>query len=238
MTVEKIPRTTDSSAVQYDSLPPRDPTGGGGSTTYNQYTIFAEKTGPSSYTTGGFVIDLTSTFSSLNSFKAVVKKGTRGNVPFGRFEILLNSPTSGKVTVLVRKYQQEKVTAIGNVTGQPAGVTVQTSSGQVGASESSHTHDATHDHAAQASAAMTAGGAGVDTDAGAPAINTHTHSVDVPSMSVTTGAGGSHNHTDNSLYAHSHSLTHTATNTTQAELANATDLSATTFYICATGVRG
>jgi len=211
--------------------------GGGTSTTYNQYVVFLEKTGPSSYATGGFVIDLTASLSTVNSFTAAVKKGTRGNVPFGRFEYQLNTPTAGKVTLKLQRYQQERVSSFDNITGQPAGVTVASSSGSTTSSESAHTHDATHDHAAQASAAMTAAGAGVDTNAVGSSISTHTHNVDLPSFSLTSGAGGSHNHTDNSLYQHSHTLTHTATNTTVAELANATDLSATTFYCCATGVR-
>lgn len=211
--------------------------GGGGSTTFNQYVVFAEKIGPSSYATGGFVLDFTSTFSSLNSLRLCIKKGTRGNVPFGRFDVDLDSPGPGKATIIIRGYNQTRVSSFDNVSGQPAGVTVQATSGQSVTSESAHTHDATHDHAAQLSAAMTAAGAGVDTDALAPAIDTHTHSVDVPSMTVTTGAGTSHNHVDNSIYAHTHTLTHTVTNVGESQLTAGTDLSATTFYIAATGVR-
>ncbi len=212
--------------------------GGGGTVTYNQYVAFLEKQGPSSYSAGGFVIDMSSTFSSLNSCSVAIKKGTRGNVPFGRFEISIDSPGPGKATVLVRNYSHTRASSFDAVTGQPAGVTVQSSSGQTVASESAHTHDATHNHAAQASAAMTAAGAGVDTNALAAALDTHTHSVDLPSLTVTTGAGTSHNHTDNTLYDHRHTLTHTATNVDSAELTATTDLSATTFYIAASGVRG
>ena len=212
--------------------------GGGGSTTFNQYVMFVEKLGPSSYPTGGFVIDLSSTFSSLNSLNLVIKKGTRGNVPFGRFDVDLDSPTSGKATITIRGYNQTKVTSFDSVTGQPSGVTVQTVANQVVSSESAHTHDASHGHPATASAAMTAAGAGVALDALAPAMETHTHLVTIPTLSLTSGAGTSHNHQDNTLYDHRHALTHTATNVGEAELANGTDLSATTFYVAATGVRG
>ena len=177
--------------------------GGGGSTTFNQYVMFAEKVGPSSYATGGFVIDLSSTYASLNSLRLCIKKGTRGNVPFGRFDVDLDSPTAGKATIIVRGYNQTKVSSFDAVTGQPSGVTVQTVAGQVVSSEAAHTH-----------------------------------SVDVPSMVVTTGAGTSHNHVDNSLYAHTHLLTHTVTNVGETQLTAGTDLSATTFYVAASGVRG
>ncbi len=211
--------------------------GGGGSSTFNQFVMFAEKQGPASYPSGGFVIDLSATYSSLTSLRLVIKKGTRGSVPFGRFDVDLDSPSPGKATVLIRGFTQTRVSSFDTVTGQPAGVTVQTVAGQTVTADSSHTHEATHDHAAQLSAAMTAAGAGVALDALAPALDTHTHSVDLPSLAVTSGAGTSHNHTDSSLYAHIHALTHTVTNVGEAQLTAGTDLSGTTFYLAATGVR-
>lgn len=211
--------------------------GGGGSTTFNQYTIFGEKI-LTSYATGGFVVDLSQTFSSINFFDLCVKKGTRGNIPFGRFEFDYDTPNPGKVTVIIRKYQYVRVSSFDAVTGQPAGVTVAGTSGQTTSSEAAHTHDLSHDHAAAASAAMTAAGAGVDTDALAPALDTHTHQVDLPNLAVTSGAGTSHNHTNNTIYAHTHTLTQPATNLTAIQLPNATDTSATTFLFMATGLRG
>lgn len=207
-------------------------TAGGGS---NQYTTFLEKLGPSSYATGGFVIDLSASYSTLNSFKMAVKKGTRGNVPFGRFEYQLNTPTAGKVTVLIRKDQYTKTTAFGNVTSQPAGVTVQAASGSSTSSDG-HTHNADHDHGATASSTPTAGGVGMVLVAGAPAADTHTHSVDLPNFPLTTPST-SHSHVDNSIYQHSHSSTRPATNLAAIELPAATNLSATTFFCVATGVR-
>lgn len=201
----------------------------------NQYTIFLEKLGPASYATGGFVIDLTGSYTTVNSFKMAPKKGTRGNVPFGRFEYKLNVPSAGMVTVLVRKYQFTRTSALGTPTGQPAGVTVLAASGGL-TSTDAHTHSATHDHAAQVSAAPAAGGGGMVLAVGAPAINTHTHSVDVPSF-ILTSTSTTHSHTDNSIYAHNHSVVRTNTNVSQIELPAATDLSATTFFCAATGVR-
>ena len=209
---------------------------GGGAGTFNQYTIFFEDIGPT-YATGGFVIDLTATFSTLNAFKLAVKKGTRGNVPYGRLRYALNSPSAGKATVIIEKFQQERVSSFDNITGQPSGVTVLSASGGDSSAEAAHTHDATHDHAATASSAMTAAGAGVDTDSLAPAIDAHTHLVDLPSMALTSGAGTSHMHRDNNIYEHTHTITYTVTNVSTAELANAVDLSATTFYGVASGVR-
>lgn len=204
---------------------------------YNQYIAFFKKIGPSSYPTGGFVVDLSSTFSSITSFGLTPQKGNRGSLPFGREEFILNSPSAGKVTVKLQGYQYSRVSSLDNITGQPSGVTIQAASGSKVSADTTHTHDMTHDHAAQASAAMTAAGAGVDTDALGQALDAHTHSVDVPSQAFTSGAGSSHDHTDNSLYDHTHSTTYTVTNVSAAEVTNATNLSTTTFWGRAVGVR-
>lgn len=213
--------------------------GSGGGVTNNQYASFFSKTGPSSYTTGGFVIDLSATYSSLNNVVLIVKKGSRGTLPAGRLEYLPNTPDPGKVTVKVRKYQFDQVSSIGNVQNQPSGVTVQGSSGVATSSEAAHTHSMAHDHAAQASTATTTTGAGVNSSliTLGQNVTTHTHSVDVPNFTGNTGAGSSHNHVDNNLYAHSHTDTLTDTNLAASEVANATDLSSVTWLGMATGVR-
>lgn len=205
---------------------------GGGS---DQYVSFLEKIGPSSYAAGGFVIDLSATYSSLNSFNMAVKKGTRGNVPFGRFEYQLNTPSAGRVTVLIRKYQYTKTTAFGNVTSQPGGVTVQGASGSSTSSDG-HTHNADHDHGAASSGALAAAGDGFAADLLSPAVETHTHSVDLPNFLLTT-PNTSHSHVDNSIYQHSHDSTRPIVNLSSIELPAATNLSATTFHCVATGVR-
>lgn len=209
----------------------------GGATTFNQYTTAFEKAGPSSYTTGGLDLDLTNTFSSINSASVYIKKGTRGSLGIGCIEIREDVPSSGHLTIKFLKDQYTKATSFGNVSGQPSGVTVQATSGQAGTSESSHTHAIDHDHPSFASGTPAASGAGVLSQTLGVAHNTHTHTLDLPAFTGTSGAGTSHNHTDNSLYAHSHSLTHTDTSFTLTEIANATNLSATTLIVRVTGVR-
>jgi len=212
--------------------------GGAGATTFHQYAIFLQTAGPSSYPTGGFTLDLSATFSSLTFVAIAVKKGTRNNWGIGHEEITLNSPAVGQAKVKVLKHQQTRVSSWDSITGQPVGVTVQTTNNQAGTSEAAHTHDATHSHVAANTAGPTAGGGGNVLLALGQNMSTHVHSVTVPSLAVTTGAGTSHNHTDNNLYDHRHTITYdTAANVTEAELANATNLSTTTLLIMACGDR-
>lgn len=233
-----MPRQGSPSNYQGNPARSGDGGGGGGATTFNQYTSFLEKIGPSSYATGGFIIDLSATYSSLNFFNVAVKKGTRGNVPFGRFRYLLDTPTAGKVTVVVEKYQQERVSSYDNITSQPAGVTIQTVAGQTSTSESSHTHTIDHDHASFGSGAPSVAGASVLLDATGPTGSlAHTHNLNLPALAGTSGTGTGHNHTDNTLYEHQHILTYISTNVTVTELPNTTNLSATTFLCMASGVR-
>ena len=210
--------------------------GGGSGVTYNQWTIFSEYIGPTSYTTGGFVIDLDPTYSSLNFVNLAIK--TRGaNLPLSRYEYQLNTPAIGQVTVKIMKKMYDRVTSVGNITNEPASVTVQASSGVASSSESAHLHTIDHDHASFASATNGTGGGQVLLDALGPQMEAHTHTLDLPNYTGNSGAGTSHNHTDNSIYQHQHGATHTATNLTSTELANATNLSGTTWYLVAHGVR-
>lgn len=213
--------------------------GGGGSTTFNQHTIADEYIGPTSYSTGGMVIDLTKTFSLINFFdNPVVKKGSRGsNLPAVRYEIAINSPDDGKATVKIVRKRYDRTSTVGAVSGQPSGVTVQAASGVASSSESSHTHSFDHNHGSFTSAAASTGAGQVLLDALGPSLAGHTHTLDLPNLTGTSGAGTSHNHTDNSIYEHSHSITQTSTVYASSELPNATDLSGTTWYICASGVK-
>lgn len=238
MSIQRVPKVAGSSADGYRTAPAQNPTGGG-SVTYNQYAMFFEKQGPASYATGGFVVDLSATFSSLNSVKLAVKKGSRGSLPGGRLEYLLNTPTAGKVTVKVQKYQFTLLSAIGNVQGQPVGVTVQGASGAVTSAEAAHIHTIDHDHSSAASSAATNTGAAVNSALTTlnQNVGSHTHSVNLPNLPVNSGAGSSHTHADNNVYQHQHSASLAATNLSSAEVSNATNLSTTLFYGIATGVR-
>ena len=210
----------------------------GGTTpvTNNQWTIFGEYVGPTSYPTGGFTIDLDPTFSSLNSLRLVVK--TRGaNLPLARYEYTYNSPAVGQCKVKIMKEMYDRVSNVGSVTNQPSGVTVQSTSGQTSSSESSHTHSIDHDHPSFSSGINNTGGGQVLLDALGPNLENHTHTLDLPNFTGTSGAGTSHNHTDNSIYQHQHNVTHTSTNMTSTELANGTDLSGTTWLLVASGIK-
>lgn len=210
--------------------------GGGGGLTFNQWILFMRYTGTTSYTTGGFVIDLTPTFSSVNS--ATLRVVTQGaNLPACRYEYDLNAPAVGKVTVKIMKKMYAKTTSVGNVTNQPASVTVQATSGVASSSESSHTHPIDHDHGSFASAANGTGGGQVLLDAVGPNLEIHTHTLDLANLTGTSGAGTSHNHTDNSIYQHQHGATHTATNLTSTELANGTNLSGTVWSLIVSGIK-
>lgn len=209
--------------------------GSGAAATYNQHTITGQWK-ETSYATGGFVIDLTATYSSLN-FLDIAETIASPPPQSIEYAITLNSPAAGKATVKLLRHRYEKVTALGNSANAPAGVTIQTVSGQTSSSESSHTHAIDHDHGSFNSITPSNAGAGVLTDALGPNQDAHTHPLDLPNLTGTSGAGGSHNHTDNTIYEHSHSLTYTGTDETQPELANATSLSGIVWDICATGVK-
>lgn len=213
--------------------------GGGAAATYNQHTIADEYVGPSSYPTGGFVIDLTPTYSSLNSLDLVVKKGSRGaNLPAVMYEITLNSPANGKATVKVMRKRYERTTSVGNSANAPVGVTIQTVSGQSSTAGTSHTHDYDHDHAPVTSSGPTNSGAAVLLNALGPNHSTHTHVFDMAfHLGLVTGTESAHTHVDNTVYQHGHDVTYTTNNVIQSELSNATNLSGTTWYICATGVK-
>lgn len=213
--------------------------GGVSSTTYNQHTVAFEWTEDTSYPTGGFVVDLTKTFSTINFLDSpVVKKGSRGaNLPAVRYEITRNSPIAGKATIKIVRKRYDRTSTVGNVSGQPVGVTIQAASGVASSSESSHTHAIDHNHTSFSSTAASVGTGQVLLDVLGPSLADHTHTLDLPNLTGTSGAGTSHNHTDNSIYEHSHAITQTSTSYASSELPNGTNLSGTTWYMCAHGVK-
>jgi hypothetical protein len=189
-------------------------------------------TGPASYATGGFVVDLSADFSSVDFFQLAIET-VGANLPPCHFEVTRNSPTNGKVTVKVMRHRYDRATVPqGGVGNAPTGVTVQTSK-QNSDGESGHTHDTTigalgttnkTSGAPSATAAPTAG------IASAPGTNTHTHTTDIDHThgTKTSAAGTSHNHGSSFLYDHSHTVTQTETNAASVELGAGTNLSGTT----------
>lgn len=163
---------------------------------------------------------------------------TEGSLPDGRLDYELDAPTAGKVRVKINAYQQDILTTVGNITGQPSGVTVRATSGGDSVAEATHTHAIDHNHASFASA-VNANNAGGQTllDALGPNLSTHTHTLDLANLTATSGAGTSHMHRDNTLYRHQHALGYTSTNSSVAEVANGTNLSTTVWYFCAFGVK-
>lgn len=204
--------------------------------TYNQHTI-ADEFQIAAYATDGFIVDLSQTYASLNSLRLMVKSTSSAIVRASHLQITLNSPSAGKAKVKMVQSFFDKVTSIGNVTGQPSGVSVVTTSSQDTGSESAHTHAIDHDHGSFTSGNNNAAGGQVLLDALGPNLEIHTHSLDLPSLTGTSGAGSAHNHKDNSIYDHRHNLTFTATNLTSTEVPNATSLSGTVWNLLATGIK-
>lgn len=211
--------------------------GGGGSTpTGDSQWVIVGEFQTTSYVTGGFVIDLDATVTSLNFVTLAVK--TIGSLPIVQYRYNRNFPSgNGQVKVQLFTKQYDRVSSFNTPTNLPASVTLRATSGQVSSSESTHTHSTTHDHASFASGAASTGAGQVLLDALGPSLATHTHPLDLPSLVGTSGAGGAHNHVDNSLYTHSHTLTKTTTNLSMVEMTNGTSLSGTVWYLFATGLK-
>lgn len=200
------------------------------------YTV----TGPASYATGGFLHDASADFSWIGfvDFIQTVRDSDL-NGPFD-YEILPNRDLAsaealGKVTIKLNKGQWDRET-LGNVTGQPGGVTVQASKTAT-ATSTSHLHAIGHDHAAVTSAnPVNSGTLGQLLDAlgAANAMLTHTHSFDVANF-VGNTASNAHTHDRSFEYDHSHSLTTAVTDVSLVEVPNTTNLSGATFKIVVYG---
>lgn len=140
----------------------------------------------------------------------------------------------GKAVIKIVRGRYDQAT-VGNVSGQPAGVTVRSAEAATATTTgSAHTHTMNHDHPSTTSGAATAGGSGVDTG-GAFAISAHTHAVDIANFTGST-ASGTHTHNRRFEYDHIHSVSApTVTDVAASEMASATDLRAVTLRIIAIG---
>lgn len=195
------------------------------------YTV----TGPSSYATGGFLVDGSTDFTWLGFIRPIIT--TVGSLPPVEFEILLNVDLAGAealgkgVVKLVRR--RYDLPTIGAVSGQPGGVTVQSSLSSNTTTGSSHTHSYDHGHGTITSGAMVQGGAG-STAAVSPDALGHTHNITVASVAKTSGTS-THTHTRPFEYAHRHSFTQADAAIDLVEVANGTNLSSTTFKVMVYG---
>lgn len=189
--------------------------------------------GPASYSAGGFSFDTGLASVEFCRLTNTVQGATL--VPH-ELVVVMNSPSPGHVTVKVMRARYDKLSAVGNVSGQPGGVAVQGASGVASGAEAAHTHSVTHDHPSTESAASASGSVDPTTGLGGnTATLAHTHFVDVPSIGVTSAGGSSHTHTDNNIYEHQHGNTQTQTDAAFVELAAATNLSTSTWKWMAVG---
>ena len=195
-------------------------------------TVVTESmTGPASYSTATGWVIATGLGTVQHGKVVVVTPGA--NLPHCQFRY---SRSAGNLTVRIYRTMYDKLTSIDAVTGLPAGVTAQATSGQTYDADAAHVHSMAHDHAAATSATMAGAAGGAVLDAvGSKDILIHTHSFDPPNFTGNTGVGGSHSHTWDNIYQHQHAVTNTETNATLTEIANTTDLSGTTFLWRAIG---
>lgn len=202
------------------------------------FIVFGNKSGPASYAAGGFELDLTAQLSFVRYLSMEIE--TVGSLPSDEYEVLLNRDTAGvfapgKAVIRLLRDRYDKTTA-GAVSGQPASVTVQAAKfAAANTTGSSHTHSIDHDHPSTVSSTPTAAGAGVDAALAQPAVAGHTHAIDVPNF-VGSSTATTHTHDRSYEYAHGHSLgTVTDTAVSLVEVANATNLSTTTWRYLACG---
>lgn len=193
--------------------------------------------GPASYATGGFALDASADFSWLGFVDVVLT--TRGTLGACDYEVDLNVDTSGaeafgKAVVKVVREVYDKAT-VGDVSGNPAGTTVQTAKAAAAStSGSSHTHTIDHNHPSATSGAMTEGGGGNNAGAGAN-LSAHTHTVDIANFTGSSTAA-THTHDRSFEYEHDHAVSApTTTDVAATEVAATTDLSGTTFLLTVYG---
>lgn len=202
---------------------------------------YGNVSGPASYASGGFVLDLSARFTSLAWFDLALE--VPGSLPDCRFEIARNSPSAGKATIKLVRARYDKADAVGNVSGQPGGVTVQGTSGATVAAEAAHTHgpgsiaadnESAHTHVEGSTTASSLDFMGSG-DAGIPGQTTAGGSAHGHTLTGTSAAGSSHLHADNNIYQHGHAQTATQTDAALVEVAAATNLSTTTWRYLALG---
>lgn len=203
------------------------------------FIVYGNKSGPASYATGGFELDLTASLSFIRYLSLEIE--TVGSLASDEYEVICNQDTTGafapgKATIRLLRDRYDKF-SIGNVSGNPGGTTVQASKTATATTTgSSHTHTIDHDHPSTASSVSTAGGAAVDSGAGgATSMVNHTHTVDIPAFTGSSAAE-THAHDRSFEYEHNHTVgTQTDTAASLVEVANATNLSTTTWRYYAVG---
>lgn len=202
------------------------------------FIAYGNKSGPASYATGGFELDLTAQLSFVRYLSLEIE--TVGSLASDEYEVLLNRDTSGvfapgKAVIRLLRDRYDKTT-VGAVTGEPGSVSVRASKfATATTSGSSHTHSIDHDHPSTTSGTPTAAGSGVDAAAAAAAVAGHTHSVDVANFTGNSAAT-THTHDRSWEYEHGHAVgTVTDTAVSLVEVANATNLSTTTWRYFAVG---
>lgn len=202
------------------------------------FIIYGDVSGPASYATGGFQLDLTASLSFIRYLSLEIE--TIGSLASDEYEVILNQDTTGtfapgKATIKLLRDRYDKF-SIGAVSGNPGGTTVQASKTATGTTTgSSHTHTIDHDHPSTVSGSAVAGGAGVDAAAAAAAVAAHEHNVDISNFTGSS-ATGTHTHDRSFEYAHGHSVgTVTDTAVALTEVAAATNLSTTTWRYMAVG---
>lgn len=199
--------------------------------------VYGNKSGPASYATGGFELDLTADFRFIDFLTVEIE--TNGSLVPSRFRYTRNQDTAGafapgKAVIKIMREQYDKLT-FGNVSGLPGGVTAQSVKFAAATTTGSgHTHSIDHDHPSATSGTPNAAGGSVGAAIGGAAHSEHTHTVDIASL---TGTSGSQTHThDRSFeYDHDHSLTETTTDTALAEVSATTNLSTSTLRYFAVG---
>lgn len=192
--------------------------------------------GPASYATGGFLLDLSATFSFLRFLSIEIT--TFSGLECDDYEIALNQNTSGvfspgQAVIKLLNHPYDKF-SVGNVTGNPGGTAVQAALFAAGTTTgSSHVHDMTHGHSGVSSTPVPSGG-GVATNVGGDAHSAHTHDVLVPDFAGNTGAA-THTHNRDYEYDHVHSRTNTETTITPVEVGAGTNISSVAWKYFAVG---
>lgn len=195
--------------------------------------------GPASYSAGGFVVDLSSVFSTLEFIELSVTT-IGANLPPFHLEIQPNRDSSGfsqgKALVKVMRDRYDKAT-VGVVSGNPGGTSVQAAkAATANTTGSSHSHSIDHDHPQTTSSTPVSGGNGVNSAVGQPGISDHVHLVDVAAFVGNTPSDGTHAHDRSFEYDHNHSVTNTETTSASVEITAGTNLSGTTWRYFGVGL--
>lgn len=197
-------------------------------------TVWSDSvTGPASYATGGMTV--TTTLAAIDHASAqIAVRGTnlKGCLPV----IVRDSPSAGSFKVKIMRCTYDKLTAMGDPSSLPSGVSNRTTSGGTYDSDATHVHSMNHDHAAATSSTMSGQSGGTPTGVLGTEESTHTHSFDPPNFTGNTGVGASHTHTWDSIYDHTHSITQTETNQGLVEATAGTDFSDCTFIVRAVDI--